>query len=81
MSAARLPGMDYHYLRALNRQLETLIHQRHRELSKPGLNSLFEAGCGFTEFLVRMFSYLPWPDIESCRLVSSTWRDFIDRLL
>ena len=43
------------------------------------LNEMFDRGCGFTEFLVEMFDYLPWSDIENCRLVSRKWRDFIDR--
>ena len=71
--------MDYHYLRAINLQLETLILEKERERLRPGLGLLFEAGCGFTEFLVRMFHHLAWSDIESCRLVSSTWKNFIDR--
>ena len=45
--------MDYHYLRAINLQLETLIQERQRSV-RPGLGLLFEAGCGFTEFLVRI---------------------------
>ena len=45
--------MDYHYLRAINLQLETLIQERKKRL-RPGLGLLFEAGCGFTEFLVRI---------------------------
>lgn len=69
--------MDYHYLREINLQLETLIRERLR----PGLGRLFEAGCGFTEFLVRLFHHLDWADIENCRLVSSTWKNFIDRFL
>ena len=40
---------------------------------------MFDRGCGFTEFLVGMFYYLPWSDIENCRLVCTKWRDFIDR--
>ena len=45
--------MDYHYLRAINLQLETLIQEGQRNL-RPGLGLLFEAGCGFTDFLVRI---------------------------
>ena len=40
---------------------------------------MFDRGCGFTEFLVLMFYYLPWSDIENSRLVCTKWRDFIDR--
>ena len=45
--------MDYLYLRTINLQLETLIQERQRKLC-PGLGLLFEAGCGFTDFLVRI---------------------------
>ena len=48
-------------------------------VSRSPLNEMFDRGCGFTEFLVLMFHYLPWADIENCRLVSRKWRDFIDR--
>ena len=27
-----------------------------------------------------MFHHLAWSDLENCRLVSSTWKNFIDRL-
>ena len=40
---------------------------------------MFDRGCGYTEFLVSMFHLLPWSDIQSCRLVSTKWRDFIQR--
>ena len=36
--------MDYHYLRAINLQLETLILEKERERLRPGLGLLFEAG-------------------------------------
>ena len=78
--ARRAAGMDYHHLRQINLQLETLIREKERERLRPGLTRLFEAGCGFTEFLVRLFHHLAWTDIENCRLVSSTWKNFIDRL-
>ena len=48
-------------------------------VSRSPLNEMFDRGCGFTEFLVAMFYYLPWSDIENCRLVCSKWRHFIDR--
>lgn len=74
--------MDVHHLAILNSQLESLIQQRRFELEKlefSFMNQLFERGCGFTEFLVKVFCQVSWRDVENCRLVSKRWKEFIDR--
>ena len=79
----KINSMDVHHLAILNSQLESLIQQRRFELEKLELsfmNQLFERGCGFTEFLVKVFCQVSWRDVENCRLVSKRWKEFIDRL-
>ena len=79
--------MDLHYLQVLNLQLQSLIEKRQREIeaeelqlpAEASINLLFAKGCGFTEFLINMFSFLTWTDLRNCRLVSTRWKQFIDR--
>jgi len=70
-------------LASINAQLqETIEKMRQAKLEemrpRAGLAMLFDMGCGFTEFLSNVFAHLPLPQVLQCRLVCSTWRDFID---
>jgi len=70
-------------LASINAKLqETIERMRQAKLEemrpRAGLPMLFEMGCGFTEFLSNVFAHLPLPQVLQCRLVCSTWRDFID---
>jgi len=70
-------------LASINAKLqETIEKMRQAKLeemrARAGLPMLFDMGCGFTEFLSNVFAHLPLPQVLQCRLVCSTWRDFID---
>ena len=73
--------MELEYLKLLNSQLESLIVKRQNDILREqrSIDQLFDRGCGFTEYLVNMFCYLSWSDIEICRLVCKKWKNFIDR--
>jgi len=70
-------------LAAINEKLqETIEKMRLAKIEemrpRPSLSMFFDMGCGFTEFLSNVFAHLPLPQVLQCRLVCSTWRDFID---
>ena len=76
----------------VNQICKITLHRIARlEEERPSISLLFSMGCGFTEFLSRLFFHLPLPQVGqahlvqgqpaqvlACRLVSPTWRDFID---
>jgi len=45
------------------------------------LKLLFDMGCGFTEFLCQMFSYLSWSEVLCCRGVCRDWKEFVDEFV
>ena len=76
--------MDYStaLLVSINQQLQQTIIDFKRKLELEAearsIKQLFNMGCGFTDFLQHVFFYLNLEEVQQCRLVCSTWRDFID---
>ena len=58
--------------------LINLKKRKQLEVKTETINKLFFLGCGFTKFLTEMFLKLTFEEMLSARLVSSTWKKFID---
>lgn len=69
----------------INQQLQQTIVDLKRKLELEAearsIKQLFHMGCGFTDFLSQMFFHLDLEEVEQCRLVCSTWKDFVDEFV
>ena len=58
--------------------LLNLKQRKQLEVQSQTVNRLFYLGCGFTKFLTEMFLKLSFEEMLRARMVSSTWKRFID---
>ena len=69
----------------INQQLQQTIIDLKRKLELEAearsIKQLFHMGCGFTDFLSQMFFHLDLEEVQQCRLVCSTWKDFVDEFV